>query len=70
MNKYRVVLTKSYLVDISANNEEEALRYCEMFTGDSKDISSPKERDNFNFEIKSIDCTVNESFSCEEMVII
>ncbi len=66
MNKYRVVLSKSYLVDINANSEEEALRYCELFTDDSKDISSSKEREKFNFEIESIECTVNESFNCEE----
>ena len=52
MKTFDVVLTKSYIIKIKAENEEKARRYSELFTGDIKDISTEKDRKLFLFEIK------------------
>ena len=67
MNKiYEVVLTKSYIVRIKAENEKKAKEYSELFTGDIQDISSDNDRKEFNFEIEDIGCKLNETFEAEE----
>jgi hypothetical protein len=66
MKAFKVVLTKSYIVTIKAEDEEKAKRYSEFFTGDIQDISSIQHRKKFNFEIEEIDCKMNEAFDVEE----
>ncbi len=68
MKKFEVVLTKSYIVRIKAENSENAKRYSELFTGDIQDISSTDDRKRFNFEIEDIDCKMNESFDIKELI--
>lgn len=68
MKTFKVVLCKSYIVRIKAEDEEKARFLCEFCTGDSKDISTDKEREEFNFEIEDMRCTVNETFDVEEVV--
>jgi hypothetical protein len=67
MKTFDVVLTKSYIIKIKAENEEKARRYSELFTGDIKDISTEKDRKLFLFEIEDIDCKVNETFEVREV---
>lgn len=62
METFEVVLVKSYIIKMSANNEVDARNYCEFFTGDIQDISSFLDRKEFGFEILNIDCKVNEAF--------
>lgn len=62
MKTFEVVLMKSYVVRIKAENEKKAKEYSELFTGDIQDISSVDYRKKFNFEIENIDCKINESF--------
>ncbi len=59
---FEVVLMKSYIVTINAENERKAREYAEFFTGDVQDISSAEQRQEFSFQIKDIDCRINESF--------
>lgn len=66
MKTYEVVLTKSYLIKIKAENNNKAKEYSEYFTGDICDISSIDDREKFNFEIASIDCKLNEAFESHE----
>ena len=68
MKTFDVVLTKSYIIKIKAENEEKARRYSELFTGDIKDISTEKDRKKFLFEIEDIDCKVNETFEVREVI--
>jgi len=66
MKTFEVVLTKSYIVRIKAEDKEKAKEYSELFTGDIQDISSVDDRKKFVFEIEDIDCKVNEAFDVQE----
>jgi acetolactate synthase small subunit len=68
MKTFEIVLTKSYIIKIKAENEEKAKRYAELFTGDVKDISTEEYRKKFLFEIEDIDCKVNEAFEAKEVI--
>jgi predicted small secreted protein len=60
MNTYKAVLVKSYIVEIKAENKEEARKYVELYTGNIKDISTIQDREKFSFEITNIDVQTNE----------
>jgi len=62
MKTFEVVLTKSYIVTIKAENEQEAKENSEFFTCDIQDFSTAEDRKEFNFEIEDIECTINEAF--------
>jgi len=64
MKTYQVVLTKSYLVTVSANTKEQARRVCEFYTNDIQNISTIEDREKEMFLIENIECTVNETFDC------
>jgi hypothetical protein len=63
---FEVVLTKSYVVRIKAEDEEKAKEYSELFTGDIRDISTGEDREKYLFEIEDIDCRMNECFEARE----
>lgn len=67
MKSFQVSLTKSYLVNINAENEGEAKRFAEFFTGDIQNISESSNRNDYKFEIKEIECTMNEAFEAKEV---
>lgn len=67
MKTFEVVLTKSYVVRIKAEDESNAKKFVELFTGDIQDISSVDDRKNFKFEIEDIDCKINEAFESKEI---
>jgi hypothetical protein len=66
MKKFEIVLTKSYIVRIKAEDKNKAKEYSELFTGDIQDISSMDNRRKFNFEIEDIVCKINEVFEVQE----
>ena len=66
MKTFEVVLVKSYLVRIKAENVEGAKRCAELFTGDVEDISTEQHKSDFTFEIEGIECTFNEALHAEE----
>ncbi len=66
MKTYEVILTKSYVVKIKAENEYYAKEFAQIYTGDIADISTTKDRNNNKFEIKDIDCKINEVFEINE----
>lgn len=68
MRTFEVILTKSYLIKIKAENEDKAKEYAELFTGDIHDISTVEDRKKFKFEIEDIDCKINESFEAKELL--
>lgn len=70
MKTYQVVLTKSYLVSVSAKTKEQARRVCEFYTSNSHDISTSENRKKDKFQIIDIECTVNDTFDCEEIEAI
>ncbi len=66
MKPYRILLTRSYIVTIDANNESEAKSLVEFFTGNCKDESTTKERERWNFNIQEIQLVDNETEVIEE----
>ena len=70
MKTYRVELTKSYLVTVSAKTKKQARRVCEFYTNDIQDISTIENRKKEKFLIENIECTVNETFDCREIKTI
>jgi len=67
MKTYQVVLTKSYLVNVNAETEEQARRACEFYTSDIQDISTEENRKKEKFLIEDLECTVNETFDSMEI---
>lgn len=67
MKTFEIVLTKSYLVRVTAENHADASQLVELFTGDIQDISTENDRKNLNFTIQNIDCKVNEAMECKEI---
>lgn len=67
MKLFQVSLTKSYLVNINAESEEEAKRLAEFFTGDISNVSDENNRNEYKFSIEEIECTVNRAFDAEEI---
>ena len=67
MKTFEVVLTKSYVVRVTAENQTDASQLVEFFTSDVQDISTENDRKNNNFAIQDIDCKVNETIECEEI---
>lgn len=67
MKTYQVELTKSYLVTVRAKDKTHARRMCELYTDDSRDISTLENRKKEKFQIENIECTVNETFDCQKI---
>ena len=44
MKKYKVALSRAYIVTIEAENRERALRYAEFYIGDCSDDKRPTKR--------------------------
>ena len=61
MKTYKVALTRTYLVSIQAENEEQAKRYSEYYLGDFSDLSTEKDQIEKNFSIKEIEMVYNEA---------
>ncbi|NMX21865.1 hypothetical protein C5S30_05425 [ANME-1 cluster archaeon GoMg4] len=68
MKKYEVLLTRSYMVTIQAENEDQALRYTEFYLGDCPDLSKHKDRMEQKFKIKEIEMTFNDAFESKEII--
>jgi len=67
MKKFKVFLTRDYVVEINALNEEEAKDCVEYFVSGGVDESTIQERERFHFEIERIKPIVNEAFEVEEI---
>ena len=67
MKKYNVVLTKSYIVEMKAENAHKAKQLAEFYTSDIADISIDQARKEHDFEIEHIECGMNEAFEAKEV---
>ncbi len=67
MKTYQIILTKSYVVLVKAMSVQKAKRVAEFYTGDIKDISTDKEKKEYNFSIEEIKCGMNETFGANEI---
>ncbi len=61
MKTYKVALTRTYLVSIKAENEEQAKRLSEFYLGDCPDRSNMKDRLESKFIIDDIEMVYNEA---------
>jgi cytidylate kinase len=66
MKTFEVLLTKSYIVEITAKDRQSAKEFSQVFTGDINDLSNEQDREKFKFIIESIDCKQNEVFEVLE----
>ncbi len=67
MKTFDIVLTKSYIVRIKSDNKNSAKEFSQIFTSDIEDLSTYKDKKNYNFKIESIDCKINEVFEIIEI---
>lgn len=67
MKTYEVVLIKSYIVKIQAENESDAKEYSEFFTNDILNISTNLDEIKHHFKIENIDCKTNEAMDATEL---
>ena len=67
MKTYKVSLHRDYIVNIDANNEEEAKSLAEFFIAGEKDASTEKEREQYSFKINKIEMVTNDSFEVEDL---
>ncbi|MGA2915147.1 MAG: hypothetical protein ABSE89_03885 [Sedimentisphaerales bacterium] len=68
MKKYRVLLTRDYVVEINAENEAEAKECAEFFVSGGLDASTEKDKEKYNFEIERIKPIINDAFEVEEII--
>ena len=67
MKRYKVALSRAYIVTIDAENKEKACRYAEFFMGDCPDLSTLKDRQEYEFSIQEIEPTINDAIDVEEV---
>ena len=67
MKNYQVILAKSYIITMEAENALKAIRLAEFYTGDIADISTNQDRERQNFKIKRIVCGINDGIEVEEV---
>jgi hypothetical protein len=67
IKKYKVFLTRDYIVEINAENEADAKAYTEFFVSGGLDASTEKDREKYNFEIERIKPVINDAFEVEEI---
>jgi hypothetical protein len=69
MKKYRVLLSRTYIVDIQAENKEEACRNVEYYLGDCEDLSTEDDRKRDKFLIEKIEPAINDAFEVTEIKV-
>lgn len=67
MNSYRVVLSRTYVVNVNAETLEKAKDVTEFFTSHITDISNEKDRKKESFSIVDIECMLNEALEAQEV---
>ena len=67
MKRFTVYLTREYVVQIDANNEEDAQTYSSLYVSGGIDESSESIRKQNDFEILHIKPTLNDTFCLEEI---
>ncbi len=66
MKTYKVLLHRDYIVNIDANNEEDAASLAEFYIAGEKDASTEKEREQHSFRINEIEMVTNDAFEADE----
>ena len=61
MKKFKIALTRNYLISINAKNVEQAKIFSEYYLGNCEDLSTNKERSVKKFSIEEIEMVWNEA---------
>jgi len=67
MGKYKVFLSRTYIVTIQSKNKEDACKNVEFYLGDCLDLSLENDQVQDNFLIEEIKPAENEAFFAEEV---
>ena len=67
MKKFKVMLTRDYIVEIKANNEDDAKECAEFFVSGGLDASTIIDQQKYNFQIERIKPVTNNAFEVEEI---
>jgi hypothetical protein len=67
MKKFTVHLSREYVVQIDANNEDDAMNFTELYVSGGFDESNEATRKKGNFQILQIKPTLNEAHYVEEI---
>ncbi len=67
MKKFTVYLSREYVVQIEANNEEDAQNFSALYVSGGIDESNETTRKQNNFQIHHIKPTLNDAFCVEEI---
>ena len=67
MKTYEVVVTKSYIVKIKAENKNSAKEFSTFFTSDITNIANEEDMKTNKFKIENIDCKSNDVFEIIEI---
>ncbi|OFX43542.1 MAG: hypothetical protein A2046_01445 [Bacteroidetes bacterium GWA2_30_7] len=67
MKKFKVALTRDYIIEINAKNEKEAKECSEFFISYGIDVSTNQEQKQYNFKIEKIKPITNNAFEIEEI---
>ena len=67
MKKFTVHLSREYVVQIEANNEDDARNYTQLYVSGGFDASREATRKHDAFQICNIKPTLNEAFYVEEI---
>ncbi|HRO41552.1 MAG TPA: hypothetical protein PL009_01865 [Flavipsychrobacter sp.] len=59
--KFKVLLHRSYVVEVVASNETDARRFAEFFIGNPSDESQENERKEMKFSIGEMEMVYNEA---------
>ena len=65
LKKYKISLTRSYIITLHAKNEKQAKEIAEYYIGGEKDLSTPEEQKEHKFKIEEIKMTINEAIDSE-----
>ena len=68
MKTFKVALTRTYLVEIEAKDEEQAKFLTEFYISSPHDASTEKEKADYGFRFNEIEMVTNEAFEAEEII--
>lgn len=66
MARYKVGLSRTFLITVDASNREDAKQAAELFI-DEYDTSTSEHQKEFKFRIEDIEMKCNDAFECEEI---
>ena len=67
MKTYKVLLHRDYIVNIDADNEDDAKSLAEFFIAGEKDASTEKEKERHSFKINEIEMVTNDAFGVDRI---